>query len=82
MAERGASLRLAGRVEFRRPGVLNDDAREALAFLTRPKPCIPIARPGRGIRWVEPRLIATVKHFGRTGSGALRAGVLQGLAVQ
>ena len=28
-----------------------------------------------------PRLIATVKHFGRTDSGALRAGVLQGLAV-
>jgi hypothetical protein len=33
------------------------------------------------VRWVEPKLIATVKHFGRTGGGALRAGVLQRLAV-
>jgi hypothetical protein len=32
------------------------------------------------VRWIEPRLIATVKHFGRTG-GALRAGVLLGLDV-
>jgi hypothetical protein len=31
--------------------------------------------------WVEPRLIATEKHFGRTDSGALRADVLRGLAV-
>ena len=38
-------------------------------------------RAGRGVRWVEPRLIATVKHFGRTGGGALRAGVLHTLAV-
>ena len=62
VAERGASLRLIGRAEFRRPGVLDDDAREALRFLTRPKPCIPVARPGRGIRWIEPRLIAIVKR--------------------
>jgi hypothetical protein len=34
----------------------------------------------RSVRWIEPRLIATVKHFGRTG-GALRAGVLLGLDV-
>ena len=81
VAERG-SMRLVGRVEFRCPGVLDDDARAALRFLTRPKPCILVARPGRGVRSVEPRLIATVKHFGRTGGGALRAGVLQGLAVE
>jgi hypothetical protein len=68
-------------VEFSRPGVLNRDACEALAFLTRPQPCIFMPRPVRGVFWVEPRLIATVKHFGRTDSGALRAGVLQGLAV-
>ena len=65
-----------------RPGVLDEDAREALRFLTRPKPWIPIARPGRGVRWVERRLVATVKHFGRTGTGALRAGVLQGLSAE
>jgi hypothetical protein len=28
-----------------------------------------------------PRLVATVKHFGRTADGSLRAGVLQALAV-
>ena len=82
VAERSPSMRLIGRVEFRRPGVLDDDAREALRFLTRPKPCVPIVRPGRGVRWVEPRLIAIVKHFGRTGTGALRAGVLQALQVE
>jgi bifunctional non-homologous end joining protein LigD len=82
VAERSPSWRLVGRVEFRRPGVLDEDARQALRFLTRPKPCLPISRPGRGVRWVEPRLVATVKHFGRTGSGALRAGVLQVLAVE
>jgi bifunctional non-homologous end joining protein LigD len=68
-------LRPVGRVEFRLPGVLDDDARDALAFLTRPAPCV-LVRPSRGVRWVEPKLIATVKHFGRTGGGALRAGVL------
>jgi hypothetical protein len=26
----------------------------------------------RGACWVEPRFIATVKHFGRTDSGVLR----------
>ena len=73
-------LRPVGRVEFRLPGVLDDDAREALAFLARPTPCIPV-RVSRGVRWVEPKLVATVRHFGRTGRGALRAGVLQALAV-
>jgi len=73
-------LRPVGRVEFRVPGVLNDDARDALAFLTRPSPCIRV-HASRGVRWVEPKLVATVKHFGRTGGGALRAGVLQALAV-
>jgi ATP-dependent DNA ligase len=73
-------LRPVGRVEFRLPGVLDDDARDALVFLTRRAPCIRL-RPSRGVRWVEPKLIATVKHFGRTGGGALRAGVLQRLAV-
>ena len=73
-------LRPVGRVEFWKPGVLNHDAREALLFLTRPAPSIRL-RTGRGVRWVEPRLVATVKHFGRTGGGALRAGVLQALAV-
>jgi hypothetical protein len=69
-----------GRVEFWKSGLLNDDAREALLFLTRPVPPIRL-RAGRGVRWVEPRLIATVKHFGRTGGGALRAGVLLALDV-
>jgi bifunctional non-homologous end joining protein LigD len=73
-------LRPVGRVEFRMPGVLDDDAREALAFLTRPVPCIRM-RASRGVRWVEPRLIATVKHFGRSHGGSLRAGVLQALAI-
>jgi bifunctional non-homologous end joining protein LigD len=73
--------RLVGRVEFSRPGVLTRDACEALVFLTCPQPCIPMPKPVRGVWWVEPRLIATVKHFGRTDSGALRAGVLQGLVV-
>ena len=68
-------LRPVGRVEFRLPGVLDDDARDALAFLTRPAPCIRV-HASRGVRWVEPKLMATVKHFGRTGGGALRAGVL------
>jgi ATP-dependent DNA ligase len=66
----GARLRPVGRIEFRRPGVLDGDAHEALLFLTRPKPCIPSLRPSRHMRWVEPRLIAEVKHFGRTGNGA------------
>jgi hypothetical protein len=73
-------LRPVGWVEFWMPVVLNDDAREALAFLTRPAPCTPVPT-GRGVRWVEPKLVATVRHFGRTGRGALRAGVLQALAV-
>jgi hypothetical protein len=82
VAERvGARLRPVGRVEFRRPGVLDGDAQEALMFLIRPKPCIPSLRASSGMRWVEPRLIATVKHFGRTSGGALRAGVLQALSV-
>jgi len=67
-------------IEFRVPRVLNDDAREALLFLTRPASPTRL-RAGRGVRWVEPRLIATVKHFGRTATGALRAGVLQALDV-
>jgi bifunctional non-homologous end joining protein LigD len=71
-------LHLVSRVEFWKPGVLNDDAREALLFLTRPSIRL---RASRRVCWVEPRLIATVKHFGRTGGGALRAGVLQALTV-
>jgi hypothetical protein len=60
--------------------VLNDDAREALAFLTRSVPCVRLL-VSRSVRWTEPKLIATVQHFGRTSGGALRAGVLQALAV-
>jgi bifunctional non-homologous end joining protein LigD len=77
----GGGLRPAGLVEFRRPGVLNDDAHQALGFLTRPEPCIRIGRSSSRVRWVEPRLIATVKYFGRTGTGALRAAVLQDLSL-
>jgi bifunctional non-homologous end joining protein LigD len=73
-------LRPVGRVEFWWPGVLDDDARQALAFLTRAEPCIRM-RASRSVRWIEPRLIATVRHFGRSGGGALRAGVLHALAV-
>jgi hypothetical protein len=41
VAERvNGRLRPVGRVEFRRPGVLNSDAQEALVFLTRPSPCV------------------------------------------
>ena len=40
-------LRPVGRVEFWKPGVLNDDAREALLFLTRTAPSIRL-RTGRG----------------------------------
>jgi bifunctional non-homologous end joining protein LigD len=50
-------LRPVGRIEFRCPGVLDDDARAALAYLTRPAPCIRI-RAGRGVRWTEPKLFA------------------------
>ena len=80
MAEPEPDLRIVGRIEFYLPGILNRDACAALAFLTRPSPCIRLSNNVRGVL-VEPRLIATVKHFGRTGGGALRAGVLQGLAV-
>jgi bifunctional non-homologous end joining protein LigD len=73
-------LRPVGRVEFWKSGVLNEDAREALAFLTRSAPCVRL-RARRSVRWTEPKLIATVKHFGRTSGGALRAGMLQALAV-
>jgi hypothetical protein len=55
---------------FYLPGILNRDACTALAFLTRPSPCIPLSNSVRGVCWVEPRLIATVKHFGRAGGGA------------
>src|SRR5689334_147743 len=58
-------LRPVGRVELWKPGVLNGDAHEALLVLTRPSPCIRV-RTGRSVRWLEPRLVATVKHFGRT----------------
>jgi hypothetical protein len=34
------------------------------------QPCIPLSNSVRGVCWVEPRLIATVKHFGRAGGGA------------
>ena len=73
-----SGLRPVGRVEFWRAGALNEDAREALAVLTRPSPCIRI-RAGSGVRWTEPKLLATVRHFGRTGG--VRAGVLQALSV-
>jgi bifunctional non-homologous end joining protein LigD len=74
-------LRPVGLVEFRRPGVLDQNAHQALACVTRAKPCIPVRRPVRNICWTEPRLVATVKHFGWTGN-ALRAAVLQGLSVE
>ena len=77
--ESGRGLRPVGRVEFWRAGVLDDDARQALAFLTRPSPCVR-TRAGRGVHWTEPRLLATVRHFGRS-AGTIRAGVLQGLHV-
>ena len=81
VAEREPYPRIVGRVEFSRPGVLNQDALEALAFLSRSSPPIRLPKQVRGVRWAERRLIATVKHSGRTEEGALRSGVLQGLAV-
>jgi len=47
--------------------------RRALAYLTRSR--------DRRACYVEPRLVAAVRHFGRTGEGYLRAPVLQGLSV-
>ena len=81
VAETTPAPRIVGRIEFARPGVLNRDACEALAYLTRPDPCIRLLKPVRGVRWVEPRLVATVRYFGRSGTGALKSGVLQGLTV-
>jgi len=74
-------LRPVGLVEFRRPGVLDQQAHEALTYLRRSNPCIPLRPARRNICWTEPRLVATVKHFGWTGN-ALRAAVLEGLAVE
>ena len=49
-------LRTVSRVEFWKPGVLNDDAREALTFLTRPTPCACLrVRASRSVRWIEPK---------------------------
>jgi hypothetical protein len=45
-------------IEFRVPRVLNDDAREALLFLTRPAPPV-LLRDSRSVRWGDPQLIAT-----------------------
>ena len=65
---RRRQLRPVGRVEFWSRGVLNEDARRALASRDR-SAC-----------YIEPRLVATVRHFGRTGEGYLPAPVLQGLS--
>jgi bifunctional non-homologous end joining protein LigD len=68
MAER-PSFRLVGRIEFAaRAFWMRMPARRS-HFWPGPSPASPVGRPGRGVRWVEPRLVATVKHFGRTGSG-------------
>jgi len=69
----GKILRLIGRIEFWSRGVLGEDARQALAYLIRSR--------DRRACYVEPRLIARVRHFGRTGEGYLRAPVLEGLSV-
>jgi bifunctional non-homologous end joining protein LigD len=74
-AERkGKTLRPIGRVEFWSRGVMTPDAREAIAFLTRSR--------DRRARYIEPRLLAKVRHFGRIGDGYLRFPVLESLAVE
>ena len=74
VAERqGNHPRTIARVEFWSRGVLNEDARRALAYLTRSR--------NRRACYVEPLLIATIRHFGRTGEGYLRAPVLEGFSV-
>jgi bifunctional non-homologous end joining protein LigD len=73
-------LRPVGLVEFRRTGVLDGQAHKALTYLRRSKPCIALHPARRNICWTEPKLVATVKHFGWAGN-ALRAAVLQGLTV-
>jgi hypothetical protein len=74
IAERkGSRLRPVGKVEFWSRGVMTRDARDALAYLTRSR--------DRRACYVEPRLLASVRHFGRIGDGYLRAPVLEGLSV-
>jgi ATP-dependent DNA ligase len=63
--KKGRELRPVGRVEFWARGVMTPDAQKALAFLTRSK--------DRGACYVEPRLMAKLRHFGRIGDGYLRA---------
>ena len=60
-------------MEFWARGVMTPDAREALAFLTRSR--------DRRACYVEPRLLAKVRHFGRIGDGYLRFPVLEGFCV-
>jgi bifunctional non-homologous end joining protein LigD len=70
---RGRELRPIGRVEFRKSGALPHDARQVFEYLTRSR--------DRRACYVEPRLVARVKHFGRTAEGYLRAPVLESLSV-
>ena len=49
VAEPGPDLRIVGRIEFYLPGILNRDACAALAFLTRPSPCIRLSNNVRGV---------------------------------
>jgi hypothetical protein len=67
----------AGSVELISAEWRDGDAHEALLFVTGPMPVHSFAAPSSGLRWVG----ATVEQFGRTESGALRAGVLEELAV-
>ena len=68
VAERGRELRpIRPRSGYRKPGALPHE------YLTRSR--------DRRACYVEPRLVARVKHFGSTAEGYLRAPVLEGLLV-
>jgi bifunctional non-homologous end joining protein LigD len=71
--KKGARFWPVGRVEFWSRGVITPDAREALVFLTRSR--------DRRACYVEPRLLARVRHFGRIGDGYLRSPVLEGFSI-
>ena len=56
--KKGRKLRPVGRVEFWTHGVMTPDAQQALSFLTRSR--------DRRDRYVQPRLLAKIRHFGRS----------------
>lgn len=82
LAEPGpdGALQLAGEVSFGLRALRGRQALPALRSLARPTPPGAIADRA-GVTWVEPRLVATVDHLGRTGAGKLRTPVLTDVGV-